>query len=351
MDSDDYLVENPRADEADGVLGLQRLMVRVEELQKLAMRCRDLSMSEPAGNRTEEEANGGKNRIGLPALAGQGAHEAHEDSTNGNGLTSKGIQPDLPPCDRTDGRGDDAGNPETDDQMLRLWEAAERDSSSQILRASPAVASADGLRLVEEANGAEHSRYPSSELMSEKEGGVDQMGLPRKVNSRRDWSQRIMGRVASDTQRLLALQSTVQELKTQLEKSGGGNKSTSMKYDAMRERLKRAEEAIPELVNANRDSARKAELPAEEGRSQWKKQVLENVQSGSEKIARLELELQKIQYILLKLNEERESKVKGGRGRPRTILRDYLYGRGEGRHGRQRRGLLCGCCMRPNPVD
>ncbi|CAA7394793.1 unnamed protein product [Spirodela intermedia] len=344
VESHDHLVENPRADEANGaLLGLQRLQVRVEELQKFVMKCRDSSMSEPAGNKTEEEAKGSKNTIVLPDLVG------HEDSTNGNGLAIKDIQLDLPSCDRSDRKGE-TKSPETDDQMLRLWETAERDSNNQILKASPVVGVND-LHLVEGVKGAEESRYPSSELMSEKESGIDQMGLQRKVNSRRGWSQRILDRLASDTQRLLTLQNNTQELKTQLEKSRGGNRSTDMKYDAMMERLKRAEEAIQELVNANNDSTKKAEGPTEEGGSQWRNQVLETVQIGREKIARLELELQKIQYILLKLKEERETRAKGGRGRSRTILRDYLYGRGDGHDGRKKGGRLCGSCIQPKVVE
>jgi hypothetical protein len=66
-------------------------------------------------------------------------------------------------------------------------------------------------------------------------------------------------------------------------------------------------------------------------------------------VARLELELQKIQYVLLKLEEEHEyRRLKVSDKRTRVLLRDYLYGRKDHRGGqkKKKRVPFCGC-VRP----
>ena len=202
--------------------------------------------------------------------------------------------------------------------MLRLWETAERQTS-----------------------------VTSSELMGMK-GDVDRISHLGKVNSRRDWSRRISNRLSSDALRLLALQNSIEELKTQLERSlTSVDKSTELKYAGIIGRLNRVNDAVSELVNINDGSARRAETLTRVDVDQ-KKQVAEEVQSGSEKIGRLEMEIQKVQYVVLKVNEEREEKVKGGVRRSRTLLRDYFYGRGKGSGGR--RLWICASCIRPDAV-
>jgi hypothetical protein len=67
-------------------------------------------------------------------------------------------------------------------------------------------------------------------------------------------------------------------------------------------------------------------------------------------VARLELELQKIQYVLLKLEEEHEyRRLKVSDKRTRVLLRDYLCGRkdrGGGQKKKKKRVPFC-CCVRP----
>ncbi|XP_078430921.1 uncharacterized protein LOC144702763 [Wolffia australiana] len=388
----------PSATDPNGIVGLQKLQHQIEALRKL-IRSSDFSMQSELGNKNGE-------KIVIIRDLVEGIRREGSEST-------------------TQHHAHMAENYDISDQMLRLWETAETDTSKTV-------------------TGKEERGNSSFGLMRENEGVVDRMGQLGKVNSRHDWSQRMSDRLSGDAHRLLVLHDSIQELKAQMDKlaslgkksterktqmerfrvlgrksaepksliekfmvlgkqsteqdtqtevsenlgrkstgsetqvddfevsskkstesfgvlekkemrnpmekiGASGKWSTEQNYQTMAMRLRRIDEEVSAMVDVNADSAQQAEsLIGEERRvnADQKKQVFELVQRGSERIGKLELELQKIRYIVYKIVEEREARGKGGRRPPRTMLRDYLYGRREG--SGERRGWLYGCCILPD---
>ncbi|KAK8614674.1 hypothetical protein V6N13_068471 [Hibiscus sabdariffa] len=218
---------------------------------------------------------------------------------------------------------------EVDDQMLELWEASGRDSNADL--------NVDKARPHDEQQMGTvkaHKGYHPSTKSLVKELGVDkepdQEGNKRKVLERLD----------SDAQKLANLQITVQDLKRKVEITEKAKKGKGIEYGTVKEQLEEAEEAITKLVDVNSkliihagDGSRscldgKSALESEESGNVRRQRISEQARKGSEKIGRLQLEVQKIQFLLLKLDDENES-----RGRTRItdskttiLLRDYIYG-------------------------
>ncbi|KAK1287719.1 hypothetical protein QJS10_CPB19g00891 [Acorus calamus] len=239
-------------------------------------------------------------------------------------------------------------NNETDDQMLELWETAERDCNKST-QERPSAEDIHQIEAVEE----EKSEYPSSELLLEKELAVDKLEVSRKdMASRRDPNEKVLEKLVSDAKRLSVLQTGVEELKKKMDNSEKSNRPKSVEFDTLKGQLKEVEESIWQLVNSNTKLTKKIEgfsasFDGKVGESDdtsnaRRKQVSERVRRGSEKIGRLELELHRIQYVSLKLEEEYGyQKSKPIDRRSRVLLRDYLYGRREGQ-GRKKSNF-CGC--------
>ncbi|KAK1267204.1 hypothetical protein QJS04_geneDACA014570 [Acorus gramineus] len=239
-------------------------------------------------------------------------------------------------------------NNETDDQMLELWETAERDCN-KLTQERPSAEDIHQIEAVEE----EKSEYPSSELLLEKELAVDKLEVSRKdMASRRDPNEKVLEKLVSDAKRLSVLQTGVEELKKKMDNSEKSNRPKSVEFDTLKGQLKEVEESIWQLVDSNTKLTKKIEgfsasFDGKVGESDdtsnaRRKQVSERVRRGSEKIGRLELELHRIQYVSLKLEEEYGyQKSKPIDRRSRVLLRDYLYGRREGQ-GRKKSNF-CGC--------
>lgn len=230
---------------------------------------------------------------------------------------------------------------ESNDQMLMSWGvAADTDYSSL-------VSTDHGIEAAEEVK----SEKPPSERLSEKDLSVYKMEISREFKeSQEEWNRRVMKRLAYDTERLSELQASARELKLNMEKYGTSARQNRLQLDTLKLKLKDAEEAIFDLIDRNGKLTVMVEAYShsyngeEMGRGE-RSQVLEQARSASDRIGMLELELQKLDYIFLKLQEEWESSpTKGGDRTPRVLLRDYLYGRKD-KLGKKR-GYFCGC-VRP----
>ncbi|KAG1358640.1 protein NETWORKED 1D [Cocos nucifera] len=241
---------------------------------------------------------------------------------------------------------------EIDDQMLQLWETAERDCSHGTWKAS-SVAMEYDIQAVEDDKG----ECPSSELGMEKELGIDKLEIPKRASeSQQEWNKRVLKRLASDSQRLSALQTSVEELKRKMENSQKGKRNMSSEYDTISTQLKKAENDLSQLIDITSKSMKKTkdysvpsddiDVETEELGNMGRRKISEEAWKGSEKIGRLELELQKIQYILLKLEEEHEnSQSKAADRSARVLLRDYFYGRRDNPR-QKKKNPFCGC-LRP----
>jgi hypothetical protein len=141
-----------------------------------------------------------------------------------------------------------------------------------------------------------------------------------------------------------------------------------MEYDAAKGQLESAQEAITKLFDANRKLMKNVEegtssfagksttVPDESG-SVSRRRVSEQARRGSEKIGRLQLEVQRLQFLLLKLNDDKEGKGKGKATiddqNPRVLLRDYLYGgtRKSYHKLKKKKASFCACVQPPTKGD
>ncbi|XXG68029.1 hypothetical protein AAC387_Pa06g1225 [Persea americana] len=271
---------------------------------------------------------------------------ASDSSSYENGVDARGVSR--------------SGKSEGGDQMLELWEAAEQDykgEPSMFKRTHTSSTFDDVIEYHEiEAVEEQKSEYPSSELQVEKELAVDKLEVPNKVSElKREGNKKILERLASDTLRLTNLQASAQELKTKFEKSEKANQLLGFEYDTVKAQLKEVNEAISQLVDVNKKltknvedisrSGGKAE-ELEKGGNMRRRQVAERARRWSEKIGRLELEVQRIQFVMVKLESEYGHKgSKAVHRRTKVVLRDYLYGVRESR--RRKKAHLC-ACARPS---
>ncbi|KAJ0981666.1 hypothetical protein J5N97_009921 [Dioscorea zingiberensis] len=356
------LSEDYRSPEPAAVLRLQESLVTVEALQKVVKILIEKnrssnSIANMAADMRKGHRNLNQNMDEVPGMNLKFHEDNAEVSKAKCGQMMKDIQLDKVSSSLLYGNNISSygpiriGSGETDEQMLELWETAERDCNNQMRKESSATTELD-IEYHEIEAVEEKSEYPSSELMAEKELSIDKLELPRQdTESYEGWKSQVIEKLVGDTQRLASLQTSLQELKKKMESSEKSKHSTSFKYDTIKAQLKEADEAVMQLVDNTGKLMKKAEgysddkeREKEETRGRRRRQLAERAQRGSEKIGGLELELQKIQYIMLKLNEENESRIRALERKSSVVLRDYLYGRREGTTKHKKR--LCGC-MRP----
>uniref|UniRef100_A0ACD5YL87 Uncharacterized protein n=1 Tax=Avena sativa TaxID=4498 RepID=A0ACD5YL87_AVESA len=237
-----------------------------------------------------------------------------------------------------------------DDKMLALWSVVRTNSTSSRhddLRPPQSEASSE----------KDKGKRSSSELMLMKDLGVDKQEVPRSVTTEphREWKKKVIERLSSDAQRLKDLQSILQELRASVEASG------ESELESVRAQMVESEEAITQLIDTNSKLLTKAEeFTSADGldggsvdlRSRSQRKILERVRKMSEKVGRLEMEMQKFQQVLLKHEEERASRraSKTVQRRSRVQLVEYLYGKRRGDAPRRtKRGPSC--CMRAKAMD
>ncbi|KAI3459414.1 hypothetical protein Pfo_016077 [Paulownia fortunei] len=243
-----------------------------------------------------------------------------------------------------------------DDPMLELWETAEDGNRDQTIGESHRMS----YKLTERDIVYGHfesvkgkSEPPSTDSDVEKELGVDKLELLTSIEPNQEVSDRkILERLASDAQKLESLQTTVQNLRRKLETNKKSRKAKNIDFETVHEQLREAEDTIVHLVDLNGQLVKNIEeCPRDEMASPrlketvktWRIKVMEQAQKGSERIEQLQLGLQKIQYILLKLEDEKKNKGKNKFLRSKTIiLRDFIDN-GRKNSGRRKKGPHCGC--------
>lgn len=167
----------------------------------------------------------------------------------------------------------------------------------------------------------------------------------REVNKRK-----VIERLDSDLRKIENLQITVKDLKIKVETvEKDKNKVGEDEYETIRGQLEEAEEAIEKLFNVNRKLTTKAESEKEIDR---RRRISEQARRGSEKLGRLQLEIQRIQFLLMKLEGEKENRARSkiSDTTSKVLLRDYIYGRSRSvsmKKKTKKRSAFCGCVQQP----
>lgn len=203
-----------------------------------------------------------------------------------------------------------------------------------------------------------NSLNPSSELEIEKELGIDKVSASRELGKERS-KKKILDRLASDAQKLTGLQASVQDMrrKAELKKS---KRSHKVKYETVKRQLEEVEESVMHLmvmndhlvkdIDVNLSSLDQTdEVEMEDIESVREQKIREQAKKESEKIGRLQFEVQNINYILLKMEDEKKGKGKSRFSRSSTgiILKDFIYIGSRNGERQKKKACFCGC-RRPN---
>lgn len=277
-----------------------------------------------------------------------------------NGTSMKDIPLDhVSDCSFYGRSGRDNGG--ADDQMLELWETAE-----QHCRQDPVTSEIENQAFAPREDVAYHRfadsqkiiQNSSSEVQVEKELGIDKLEVSLDIQgpSHEGKKEKILERLASDAQKLISLQTIAQDLNKKMETNKKGRKANGSEYETVKTHLHEVEEAVVQLAEINDQLKKNIEesplneqtsMELEEAGNVWRERILEQASKGSEKIGRLQFELQNIHYILLKLEDESKNKGRNGFYVSRTgvLLKDFIY---SGRSSeRRKKARVCGC-MRPS---
>ncbi|KAK6117195.1 hypothetical protein DH2020_049074 [Rehmannia glutinosa] len=247
-------------------------------------------------------------------------------------------------------------NGRTDDKMLELWETAEgsrRDLTiGESLRMSYKMTEKDIVY-----DQFENVKRKSGPPSIDSDVAVDKLELLSTRSTELN-DRRILDRLSSDAEKLENLQTTVQNLRRKLETNKKCRKAAKdVDFETVWEQLLEAEETVEYLVDLNGELVksvedcpspdRKASPKLKEAVKIRRRKFSEQARKGSERIDRLQLELQKIQYILLKMEDDKKNRVRNKFFRSKTIiLRDFIYN-GRKNSGKRKKGPLCGC-FRPS---
>ncbi|KAG5072386.1 hypothetical protein AAZX31_03G138500 [Glycine max] len=264
------------------------------------------------------------------------------------------------------------GTLENDDQMLELWETANKDGviGLTVGKAQKKAIAPTGYHQ-KRATKEPKNKYPSVESLIEKDLSVDKLEISRRLthphpHPHEDGNRRkILERLDSDSQKLTNLEITVQDLMSKIEITES-TKGKDSEYDTVKGQLEATQEAITKLFDANQklkknveegtsSFAGKSTAEPDETGSASRRRVSEQARRGSEKIGRLQLEVQRLQFLLLKLNDEKEGKGKAmmDERNSKVLLRDYLYAGGTRRNyqKRKKKTHFCACMQPPTKGD
>ncbi|KAJ0245213.1 Protein NETWORKED 1D [Hirschfeldia incana] len=200
-------------------------------------------------------------------------------------------------------------------------------------------------------------------LVVDKREMSDRFTDPNKeVNKRK-----VLERLHSDLQKLSNLHIAVEDLKTKVERDERSDKGKEdEEYETVKGQIHEAEEALEKLLSVNRKlvtkvvsgfeitDGSKSSVDLDENERSRGRRISEQARRGSEKIGRLQFEIQRLQHLLLKLEGEREDRATAktsSDSKTRTLLKDYIYGgvRGERRKRLKKRFAFCGCVKQPPP--
>ncbi|XP_051118463.1 protein NETWORKED 1D-like [Andrographis paniculata] len=258
----------------------------------------------------------------------------------------------------------------SDNQIIELWETGDPDGTVGLTvtkskkTASPSSADFRRLKSMRKQKGL----IPTSDSLLDEDLSLDKINISkRSTDPLPDGNRRkVLERLDSDVQKLANLQITVQDLKKKLEVTEKNKRGKAViECEALKGQLEEADVAIIKLFDLNArlmktvddrsfSDTKSSSFEIEDDAIAKRRKVQEQARRMSEKIGRLQLEVQKLQFVLLKLDgDDKERRSKIAEARRRILLRDYLYGGGGGgRNGGQRRKKTSFCaCVQPSTVE
>ncbi|CAL2268607.1 unnamed protein product [Prunus armeniaca] len=175
--------------------------------------------------------------------------------------------------------------------------------------------------------------------------------------------RRILERLDSDVQKWTNLQITVEDLKRKVEITENSKKGKGIEFENVKWQLEEADEAITKLFDVNQKLMKNVEdaplfsdgafgVVSDESGGVRRRRLSEQAKRGSEKIGRLQLEVQKLQFLLLKLDGEKKSRgsTRITERKTRVLLRDYIYG-GNRTNQKRKKAPFCACIQPPTKGD
>ncbi|PPD67328.1 hypothetical protein GOBAR_DD35795 [Gossypium barbadense] len=375
----------------NGFSDLQGIHMRIKAIEKAVLEMEKLAMLENlnlnsklvTATRQIEELRYGSSSSGESVRAKRHVSARQEEEELGNGLSNNvNMQRPTPEISEENemmtkdiildqvsecssyGLSRRGTAAEVDTETLELWETADHDANAdlKVSKAQKMATAPTDYRQIGTVK-AGKGRTPSTESLV-KELGVDKESSKRFAEPNNNGSKRkILERLDSDVQKLANLQITVQDLKKKVEIIETGKKGKGIEYGTVKEQLEEAEEAITKLFDVNHKLMThvedgswsfdgKSALEPDENGSVRRRRVSEQARRGSEKIGRLQLEVQKIQFFLLNLEDKKEGKAQTRitERRRRVLLRDYLYG-GVKSSQKKKKSPFCACVHPPTNGD
>ncbi|KAJ8547548.1 hypothetical protein K7X08_011134 [Anisodus acutangulus] len=209
-----------------------------------------------------------------------------------------------------------------------------------------------------------NSQRPASDVLGEKDSGEGKLNISkRSTESIQEGNKRkVLERLDSDVQKLTNLQITVLDLKRELEITEKGKRGkTVAESETLKGQLDEAEAAIHKLFDLTGKLMKKMDdsfgsadmksaLDSEEIGNVSRRRTSEQARRISEKIGRLQLEVQKLQFVLVELNDESKGNSRASETKRRVLLRDYLYG-GVRKGNKRKKAPFCACIQPPTQGD
>ncbi|KAH9602947.1 hypothetical protein KSS87_007026 [Heliosperma pusillum] len=289
-----------------------------------------------------------KSQINKNNLQEQNRYSARESVCEASVVKIGEEMKDIP-LDQASGRSfhgtSQRGSATSDDQMLELWEAAEQDCLDGQLISEVLEQRTDTMEDEIEYAPNETGYDPIPESHFEKELGVDKLEIQRSDRqSIKKSKKNARERLVSDNQKLMSLQDSVQELKRKMEPKKTRKKAEDPQHDTFRGQIHSVESSLVQLIEMNNELMKMTEESSMPCDRRVVGEVEEQAREEAEKISRLELEMQRMQYVLLRLKDEKKGKSKDAvsNSSAAVVLREFFYSRGR-KSKKPKKSRFCGC--------
>nr|GMD66845.1 protein NETWORKED 1D-like [Ipomoea batatas] len=363
------LGEMKNATAMDAFLDLQDMVARVQAVERTLVKIEQLAVE-------DNVSMNGKLQAAMKqieelktesSMLGKNSKRVSEVLEADNGILTKDIVLDqISECSSYDRAKRE--HYEADNQILELWETTNPDgdirlNDGQTKQKVPLTTQKYGEFHHVKSMKKPKSERPGSDALSEKELGVDKLQISKRSSDIREGNKKkVLERLNSDVLKLTNLHITVKDLKSKLESTEKSRRGKAvLEYESLMGQLNETEADILKLFDQSGKLMKNFEtgsfssdsmstLGLEENESISRRRISEHAQRISEKIGRLQLEVQKVQFVLLKLDGDKETKGKNrvSETKRRVLLRDFLYGRP---NHRQKKKPFCACVQPPTQGD